>query len=126
AGELALVMKDAAAVLDTVSADLFSVLPIGELWLGAIRTGGDDVVGHLVDELESLLETLGDPPAWSSTFHWYAVQAAILADQPSRLLPHAYALRDAAEHKHDAHSSALAAAGRVWLSVLRGDFACDD
>lgn len=125
-GALTVVLKDAANLLDTVSADLFSILPIGELWLGAVRTGDEELIAHLIDELDALLRSLGDPPAWASTFHWYGVQAAILANQPSRLLPHAHALRNAAEERQDVHSSVLAAAGRVWLSVLRGDFVADD
>ncbi|CAM3949741.1 helix-turn-helix transcriptional regulator [Smaragdicoccus niigatensis] len=125
-GDLTVVMRDAADLLDTVNADLFSIFPIGELWLGAIRTGDEDVISHLVDELDDLLRRLGDPPAWSSTYHWYAVQAAILADQPMRLVPHAHALRDASETKGDPHSAALAAAGRVWLAVLRGQFDADE
>ncbi|MBJ8348683.1 LuxR family transcriptional regulator [Antrihabitans sp. YC2-6] len=121
-GALVNAWTSAHRVLDEADVDLFTLLPLGELWLAAIRV--DDVrrVAHLVTEASDLLTRLGDPPAWANTFHWYGVQAALLADNPADLVPHAQALRLAAEGPvDDPYATALAAAGRAWLRVLRGE-----
>jgi DNA-binding CsgD family transcriptional regulator len=47
------------------------------------------------------------------------VQAAILADQPAALEPHATALVAAARTSH--YAATVAAAGRCWLKLLAGE-----
>lgn len=116
-GALTKAWADSHRVIDEVSVDLFTVLPLGELWLAAIRVGDAPRIAHLVDEASALLGRLGDPPAWSSTFHWYGVQAAILSENPAALIPHAHALKEASDD--NAYAAALATAGRAWLRVLR-------
>ncbi|MBF6235267.1 LuxR family transcriptional regulator, partial [Nocardia farcinica] len=69
---------------------------------------------------KTLLDRLGHPPAWANLFHWYGVQAAIARERPDELLPHAHALKAAAE-SGDRHAAALADAGRTWVLVLRGE-----
>jgi DNA-binding CsgD family transcriptional regulator len=96
-----------------------SVLPIGELWLAGIRLRDERRITPLVDAALALLRRLDEPPAWSNTFHWYGVQAAISHDSPEELLPHARALKTAAE-AGDRHAALLADAGRTWVLVLRG------
>jgi DNA-binding CsgD family transcriptional regulator len=98
-----------------------SPLPLGELWLAAVRLGDVAGVRHLVDEAAELLQRLGDPPAWANTFHWYGVQAAILGSDPKALVPHAQSLKRASELGDDSYATALASAGRTWLRVLRDE-----
>ncbi|NEW38691.1 helix-turn-helix transcriptional regulator [Nocardia cyriacigeorgica] len=109
----------AQPLLDEVEADLLSLLPIGELWLASIRLDDERRTTALVDAARALLERLGNPPAWSNLFHWYGVQAAIARERPDELLPHAHALKAAAE-AGDRHAATLADAGRTWVLVLRG------
>ncbi len=117
-GGLLKAWAQACDLVDDVSVDLLTLLPLGELWLAAIRLGEADRVAHLVAEAAELLAALGEPPAWASTFHWYGVQAAILREDPPALLPHAAALKAATAV--DPFSATLAGAGRVWLQVLGG------
>lgn len=118
-GGLTNAWRDAQAVVAESEADLFSLLPLGELWLAAVRCGDSPRVAHLAADASRLLSDLGDPPVWSAAWHWYGVQAAILANQPSALVPHARALGVAAETS--SYAAVLAQAGRVWLKVLQGD-----
>ncbi|WP_327110726.1 helix-turn-helix transcriptional regulator [Nocardia sp. NBC_01730] len=112
----------AAPLFDDVQADLLSVLPIGELWLAGIRLRDERRIAPLVDATLALLRRLDEPPAWSNAFHWYGVQAAIAHESPEELLPHAHALKAAAE-AGDRHAAVLADAGRTWVLVLRGQVA---
>lgn len=64
----------AAGTLSSCSVDLFNLLPIGELWLAAVRLEETEQVEHLVDDARSLLRALGEPPLWSSPLHWYGVR----------------------------------------------------
>ncbi len=118
AGSLVTAWTQAQNVVAAYSIDLFSLLPLGELVLAATRVGQFDRVEHLVSQATTLLAALGDPPVWASALHWYQVQAAIVAQTPEALVPHAKALASAAP-THP-YSSALAAAGRAWLGVLQG------
>lgn len=118
AGSLVMAWTRAQNVVAAYSIDLFSLLPLGELVLAATRVGQFDRVEHLVSQATTLLAALGDPPVWASALHWYQVQAAIVAQTPEALVPHAKALASAAP-THP-YSSALAAAGRAWLGVLQG------
>lgn len=99
--------------------DLLSLLPLGELWLAAARLRELHRVAHLVDQARELLTRLGEPALWGSPLHWYGVQAAILAETPADLLPHAHALGVAAETS--TYAAGLARAGRAWLRVLQGE-----
>lgn len=119
-GDVGALQQEWAAAQPVVagySADLFSLLPLGELWLAAVRVGDAQRIAHLVGEAQDLLTRLGEPALWGASLHWYGVQAAILGENPAQLLPHARALAAAAEVS--AYSAGLAAAGRVWLRVLR-------
>ncbi|MFI6042360.1 LuxR C-terminal-related transcriptional regulator [Nocardia sp. NPDC051321] len=107
-------------MFDDVEADLLALLPIGELWLAAIRLRDEGRIAPLVDSAKALLHRMGDPPAWANAFHWYGVQAAILHESPRELLPHARSLKAAAE-AGDRHAAVLADAGRTWVLVLRGE-----
>lgn len=114
----------ASGTLFECSVNLLDLLPICELWLAAVRLGDTEHVDHLIDEAQDLLRLLGDPPLWSSLFHWYGVQAAILGQSPADLLPHARALAESA--KIHSYSAGLAEAGRQWLLVLQGTVGSDE
>jgi DNA-binding CsgD family transcriptional regulator len=73
---------------------------------------------HLA-EARALLERLGNPQLWATPLHWSGVQAAILADDPAALEPHAAALAAAA--RTSPYAATVAQAGRSWLRVLTGD-----
>ncbi|MFE6863246.1 LuxR C-terminal-related transcriptional regulator [Nocardia sp. NPDC057668] len=116
---LVLAWQAAYPLFDEVSADLLALLPIGELWLAGIRLRDESRIAALVDSAAELLGRLGDPPAWSNAFHWYAIQAALAHESPRDLLPHAHRLK-AAALAGDPQAAALADAGRTWVLVLRG------
>ena len=102
-----------------VSVDLYSLLSLGELMIGAARLRDSGWLDAAVAEAWALLARLGNPPLWTVPLHWSAVQSAILAERPGDLAPHAAALVQAAEHYRLA--SVLASAGRTWVAVLAGE-----
>ena len=106
----------AMEVLAEYSVDLFSLLPLGELWVAAARLRQTDRLSHQLDQAFGLLAALGDPPSWSLPLHWAGVHAAILASSPESMAPHGQALTAAAGSS--GFAAALAGAGRAWLRVL--------
>lgn len=99
--------------------DLFALLPLGELVIaGAGMRDAGRLAPH-VAEARALLERLGNPQLWATPLHWSGVQAAILADDPAALEPHAAALAAAA--RTSPYAATVAQAGRSWLRVLTGD-----
>ena len=111
-------------VLSEFSMDLYSLLPLGELWMGAARLGHQDLVRPAVNRAFAVLTALGDPPAWSLPLHWAGVHAGIIAGDPAAVAPHAHALSAAAPASPFA--TALAAAGRTWLNVLANNVMPDE
>ncbi|PPI98966.1 helix-turn-helix transcriptional regulator [Nocardia nova] len=109
---------------DEVDADLPALLPIGELWLAAIRLGEQERIARLVEAARNVLRSAGNPPAWANVFHWYEIQAAIAHERPDELMPPARLLKTAAQ-AGDPHAAILADAGRTWVLVLRGEVAED-
>ncbi|WP_226925372.1 helix-turn-helix transcriptional regulator [Georgenia thermotolerans] len=99
--------------------DLFTLLPLGELLIAAARLRDTARVEGHVAEAWALLSRLGDPPLWAVPLHWAHVHAAILAERPADLGPHAAALVRAAGKSH--YAAVLASAGRAWVSVLAGN-----
>jgi len=106
----------AMEVLAEYSVDLFSLLPLAELWVAAARMQQMDRLRHTIDDAFALLRGLGDPVLWSVPLHWAGVHAGILANSPDAVAPHGQALTAAAPHSEFAR--ALATAGRTWLRVL--------
>jgi DNA-binding CsgD family transcriptional regulator len=106
----------AMEVLAEYSIDLFSLLPLGELWVAAVRLRQLDRVQHQLDQAFGLLGALGNPVLWSVPLHWSGVHAGILANSPDAVAPHGQALT--AAPAHSAFARSLAGAGRVWLRVL--------
>lgn len=106
----------AMEVLAEYAIDLYSLLPLGELWVAAARLRQVERLQHALDEAFGVLERLGNPVLWSVPLHWYGVHAGILANSPEAVAPHGQALTAAAGSSPFA--KALAGAGRVWLRVL--------
>jgi DNA-binding NarL/FixJ family response regulator len=111
-------------VLAEYSVDLFSLLPLGELWVAAARLRQQDRLAPALDQAFTVLGGLGDPPAWSAPLHWAGVHAGILAGDPAAVAPHGQALTAMAGHS--TFAAALAAAGRTWLQVLAGQVDPDE
>lgn len=101
-----------------VAIDLYSLLPLGELLIAGTRLGEAHRIETARAEAWSLLDRLGDPPLWSLPLHWSAIQAAILAERPADLAPHATML--ARLKAHSPMAAVLASAGKEWVSVLAG------
>ena len=118
----------AAEVLAEYSMDLFSLLPLGELWVAAARMRQVDRLQHTLTEAFALLESLGNPVLWSVPLHWAGVHAGILASSPEAVAPHGQALTAASRHEgaHSAFAKALATAGRTWLRVLANHVDIDE
>ena len=103
-------------ILAEYSIDLFSLLPLGELWMSAARMRQPERLAPALDQAFGVLDALGRPAAWSPMLHWAGVHAGILAGDPAAVAPHGQALTALAQRSPFA--AALAAAGRVWLQVL--------
>ena len=114
----------AAEVLAEYSMDLYSLLPLGELWVAAARLRQVDRLQHTIDEAFSLLGSLGNPLLWSVPLHWAGVHAGILANSPEAVAPHGQALTAAAATS--AFARALSTAGRTWLRVLANHVDVDE
>ena len=114
----------AMEVLAEYSVDLFSLLPLGELWVAAARMRQVDRLQHTLDEAFALLESLGNPVLWSVPLHWAGVHAGILANSPEAVAPHGHALTSAAGGSPFA--KALSGAGRTWLRVLANHVDVDE
>ncbi len=108
----------AMEVLAEYSVDLFSLLPLGELWMASARLGQQDRLAPALAQAFAVLESLDNPPTWSVPLRWAGVHAGILANDPAAVAPHGQALTAAATHSPFA--KALAGAGRTWLRVLAG------
>ncbi|MBB3039610.1 LuxR C-terminal-related transcriptional regulator [Hoyosella altamirensis] len=120
AAELNACWTAARPVIAACSADLFSLLPIGELWIASAHLSLQPEVTHLIDQAGTVLEDLGSPILWAAPFHWCGVQAAIIGDKPDDLVPHAHHL-GAAAHASE-YAAALATAGKSWIRVLAREF----
>ena len=106
------------------SIDLFSLLPLGELWMAAARLRQQDRLTPALEQGFGVLEALGNPPVWAPLLHWAGVHAGIIANDPAVVAPHGQALTAMAEHSPFA--AALAAGGRTWLRVLAGQVDPDE
>lgn len=111
-------------VLAEYSVDLFSLLPLGELWMAAARLRQQERLAPALEQAFGLLAALGRPPVWTPLLHWAGVHAGILAGDPAAVAPHGKAL--AAMADHSPFAAALAGAGRTWLQVLAGHVDTDE
>ncbi|HTI25060.1 MAG TPA: helix-turn-helix transcriptional regulator [Kutzneria sp.] len=100
-------------------ADLFALLPLGELAVAAGRLHDTSRLAPHLAQATELLGQLGNPPLWSTSLAWSRMHAAVLDEHPE----------DAARHAADlallapAHpySAAVADAAQVWVKLLAGD-----
>ncbi len=111
-------------VLAEYSVDLFSLLPLCELWIAAARMNQVDRIKHTLTVAFDLLNALGNPVLWSVPLHWAGVHAGILTSSPESIAPHGQALTAAASRNEFA--KALASAGRTWLRVLANHVEIDE
>ncbi|MCV7028453.1 isoniazid response ATPase/transcriptional regulator IniR [Mycobacterium sherrisii] len=111
-------------VLAEHSVDLFTLLPLGELWVAAARMRQVEQLRHALDQAFTLLDSLGNPALWSTPLHWAGVHAGILLNAPELVAPHGQALGAAAGVSALAH--ALSGAGRTWLRVLANQVDVDE
>ena len=118
-GALADAWAGARTAVAGMSVDLFHLLPLGELQVGAVRLQDEHWLAPQLQEAETVLAKLGKPALWSTAFHWYGVQAAIVSDRPDALIPHADAISEAARVSR--HAQTLATAGHTWVRVLGRD-----
>lgn len=114
----------AMEVLAEYSVDLFSLLPLGELWVASARIRQQDRLTPSLDQAFAILAALGNPSTWSVPLHWAGVHAGILASDPAAVTPHGQALAGAAAH--NPFAKALAGAGRTWLRVLANQVDADE
>ncbi len=98
--------------------DLFSLHPLGELAVAAARLEEERWIAPHLAEAWAILTSLGRPALWATPLHWYAVQAAVMANRPADAQPHVAALEGAAAANPQA--AVLAAAARCWLELLAG------
>jgi DNA-binding CsgD family transcriptional regulator len=100
-------------------ADLFALLPLGELAVAAGRLHDTSRLAPHLAQATELLGQLGNPPLWSTSLAWNRMHAAVLDEHPE----------DAARHAADlallapAHPycAAVADAAQVWVKLLAGD-----
>ena len=118
-GALADVWTRARTAVAGMSVDLFTLLPLGELFVGAARMQDEHWLAPQLQQAEIVLGGAGNPALWSAAFHWYGVQAAIASDRPDVLMPHADAISEAAQVSR--HAQTLMAAGHTWVRVLGRD-----
>ena len=118
-GSLADAWTEARTAVAGMFVDLFHLLSLGELLVGAARMHDEHWLAPQLQAAEEVLGRLGQPALWSAAFHWYGVQAAIVSDQPDALIPHADAISEAARVSR--HAQTLAAAGHTWVRVLGRD-----
>jgi DNA-binding CsgD family transcriptional regulator len=98
--------------------DLFALHALGELAVAAARLQEEAWIAPHLNEAWALLARLGQPALWATPLHWYAVQAASLADRPADAESHIAVLEAAAPTYPQA--AVLAAAARSWMRVMAG------
>jgi DNA-binding CsgD family transcriptional regulator len=99
--------------------DLFVLLPLGELLVGAARLRERSAVRVAWDAADALLTSLGDPPLWRATTSWYALAAAVTADDVPEAERQLEALRAVAPSS--VLAGALTRCAEVWLAALAGE-----
>ncbi|MGA9715297.1 MAG: LuxR C-terminal-related transcriptional regulator [Aeromicrobium sp.] len=118
-GALAEAWATARTAVAETSVDLFHLLALGELLVGAARLQDEHWLAPQLHQAKAVLDGLGQPALWSAAFHWYGVQAALASERPDVLIPHADAISEAARVSR--HAQTLTSAGRTWLRVLKRD-----
>ncbi|WP_240519316.1 helix-turn-helix transcriptional regulator [Amycolatopsis antarctica] len=97
-------------------ADLFVLLPLGELTIAAARLGEHDRLDRHVAQATDLLSALGNPPLWTVLVSWSRLQAAVITQDHPAAGRHAEALAATPGR----FGGALAEAATSWRAVLDG------
>lgn len=121
---LADVRGRARKVIAEHPADLFTLLPLGELVAATARLRDQEWLAPYLSEARSLLTGLGTPPLWSSVLHWRCLHAAIVLEQSDRVREHVAALEGMAHH--NPLSAAMADGARMWLRILADEVEQDE
>jgi DNA-binding NarL/FixJ family response regulator len=100
-------------------ADLFALLPLGELAVAAGRLHDSERLAPHLAQATELLQQLGNPPLWSTALAWNRMHAAVLDEHPEDAARHAADL--AALAPAHPFCAAVADAARVWVKLLAGD-----
>ena len=100
-------------------ADLFALLPLGELAVAAGRLHDSSRLAPHLAQATELLGQLGNPPLWSTSLAWSRMHAAVLDEHPEDAARHAADLAGLA-FAHP-YCAAVAAAAQVWVKLLAGD-----
>jgi DNA-binding CsgD family transcriptional regulator len=100
-------------------ADLFALLPLGELAVAAGRLHDTERLAPHLAQATELLQQLGNPPLWSTSLSWNRMHAAVLDEHPEDAGKHAADL--AALAPAHPYCAAVADAARVWVKLLGGD-----
>lgn len=101
-------------------ADLYSLLPLGELVIAAARAGASVKLAGQVERAHSVLDGLGNPPLWTATLRWHELHAAITVENHAAAEEHLAALNGFASCGR--YTAVLASAAAGWLTVLSGSF----
>ncbi len=117
-GALSVAWQRARQAIVRHPVDLFVLHAVGELAVAAARLHEESWIAPHLTEAWTLLERLGQPALWAAPMHWYAVQAASLADRPADAEGHIAILESAAPGYPQA--AVLAAAARCWMRVMAG------
>ncbi|MFD9957850.1 LuxR C-terminal-related transcriptional regulator [Amycolatopsis sp. NPDC058986] len=99
-------------------ADLFTLLPLGELAIAAARAGAHAKLARQLDRAHALLARLGDPPLWTVSLAWHELHAAITLEDSAAAETHLATLTRHADHGR--YPATMARAARGWLAVLGG------
>ncbi|WP_438353748.1 LuxR C-terminal-related transcriptional regulator [Microbacterium sp. CJ88] len=98
--------------------DLFTILPLTEFVCTGARLGDETATRVPFERARALVAGLGSPALWAAHLHWAGIQTGILRNRPESLGPDAHALVEASAASPVA--ATMAAAGRIWTSVLAG------
>ncbi|HEY0495042.1 MAG TPA: helix-turn-helix transcriptional regulator [Kutzneria sp.] len=100
-------------------ADLFALLPLGELAVAAGRLHDSSRLAPHLAQATELLGQLGNPPLWSTSLAWSRMHAAVLDEHPEDAARHAADL--AALAPAHPYCAAVADAAKAWVKLLAGD-----
>ncbi len=97
--------------------DLFTLLPLGELLVGAAQLGEQDRLAGALAEADELLDRLGRPALWAAPLEWSRLQAALVLQDPAGVPAHTSALATLAAARPCPHARLLADAARAWSAA---------
>lgn len=103
--------------------DLFSLLPLGEFAAAAARLRDQERLAPHLAQASALLQSLGNPPLWTTQLHWSLLHAAIIDEQHAAAEEHAAAL--GLNRSHNRYCAVVSAAAESWLDVVAGKVDAD-